>query len=194
FYFPFLRGDANDPLGPLESVNLGVNRIFGARFETSWNVYDLLGVDPLPGTKWRLDVDYLTSRGPALGTRFDYTEKSFFTWPARVVGDVRAYGIIDSGTDILGGGRGQNDNHPEGRGRFLWRQNVLDLPEGFTVQSQVSVLSDKNFLEQFFKPEFDSDINQETFVYVKQQKSNWAWTFIGAPNIRNWVTETEWLP
>src|SRR5262249_52334206 len=57
-----------------------------------------------------------------------------------------------------------------------------------------SALSDKNFLEQYFKPEFDQDINQETFVYVKQQQDQWAWTLLAEPRIRRWVTETEWLP
>jgi hypothetical protein len=194
-YLPFLRGDVNDPLGPLESANLGYNRIFGAVVSTTFNVYDLLGLDPVPGTRWRLDADYLSQRGPALGTNFDYTLKEFFGEPARVSGFVKAYGIWDHGQDILGGGRGTNDNHPEGRGRFLWRQNVQDLPEGFSLQSQVAALSDRNFLEQYYKPEFDLDINQETFVYLKQQQNNWAWTFLTEPKLtRNWVTETEWLP
>src|SRR5262249_39186160 len=188
-------GDLNDPLGPLESANFGYNRIFGAVVSTTFNVYDVLGLDPVPGTRWRLDADYLSQRGPALGTNFDYTLKEFFGEPARVSGFVKAYGIWDHGQDILGGGRGTNDNHPEGRGRFLWRQNVQDLPEGFSLQSQVAALSDRNFLEQYYKPEFDLDINQETFVYLKQQQNNWAWTFLTEPKLtRNWVTETEWLP
>jgi hypothetical protein len=193
-YFPYLQGDANDPLGPLQSVNFGYNRIFGARFETTWNVYDLFGLDPLPGTKWRLDVDYLSKRGPALGTNFDYVEKGFFGLPSEVTGTVKAYGIVDNGVDMLGGGRGPEDNHPEERGRLLWRQNVLELPAGFTLQTQVAPLSDKNFLEQYYKYEFDSDINQETFLYLKQQQDNWAWTILTEQRIRNWVTETNWLP
>jgi hypothetical protein len=59
---------------------------------------------------------------------------------------------------------------------------------------QGSALSDKNFLEQYYKPEFDMEPNQETFLYVKQQQDNWAWTILTEPNIRRWVNETEWLP
>jgi hypothetical protein len=194
FWFPRLRGDANDPLGPLENVGVGYNNIFGARIQTTWNMYDLLGLSPLPGTRWRLEADYLSLRGPALGETFDYAAKTFFGLPARVNDEIKAYGIIDQGTDNLGGGRGPEDHHPEERGWFLWRNSVFDLPAGFTILSQVSVLSDKNFLEQYYKNEFDSGINQETFLYVKQQQSNWAWTAIAEPRIRNWVTETEWLP
>ncbi len=194
FWFPFLQGDARDPLGPLESIRFNNDRIFGTQIYTTFNVYDLLGLDPRPGTRWRADVDYLSRRGPALGTEYNYAGKDLLSIPSQYAGLVKAYGIDDTGKDILGGGRGEFDHHPEWRGRFLWRQNWWDLPGDFTLQFQASVLSDKNFLEQYYKYEFDSDINQETFVYLKQQRDNWAWTVLAEPRIRNWVTETEWLP
>jgi hypothetical protein len=194
FYLPILQGDADDPLGPIEGFNFGYNRIFGGQFSTTLNVYNLIGIDPLPGTRWRMDLDWLTKRGPALGTEFDDGGKDLFGIPNKYNGLIKAYGIHDSGTDNLGGGRGENDNHPEWRGRILARENVFDLPYGFTVQAQVSALSDKNFLEQYYKTEFDTDINQETFIYVKQQQNDWAWTVLAEPRIRKWVTETESLP
>jgi hypothetical protein len=199
-YLPYLRGDANDPLGPLSSVGISYNKILGVQLYTTFNAYNLFGIDPYPGTTWKLYADYLTARGPALGSTFDYDQKEFFGIPGRTVGQVKAYGMIDMHTDNLGGSnligqpRGTDDNHPEGRGRFFWRQNVQDLPEGFSVQSQISVLSDPNYLEQYFKTEFDNDINQETFLYVKQQQDNWAWTLLAEQRIRYWVTETSWLP
>jgi len=193
FYLPFIRGDANDPLGPLESVNLDYNRIYGARIGATFNVYDLLGMDPVPNTRWRFDTDYLSNRGPALGTEYDYSGKSFLTLPATLTGLVKGYGIYDKGVDILGGDR-TGEPHTDWRGRLLWRQNVQDLPEDFTLQTQVSWLSDKNFLEQYYKNEFDSDLNQETFSYLKQQRDNWAWTTLIEERDRAWVTETSWLP
>jgi hypothetical protein len=193
-YFPFVQGDARHPLGPVEGVNFGYNRIFGAQLGVSLDVWNLLGLQPLPDSRWRLNLDYLTNRGPGMGSDFDYAGKDPFGVPGHYTGMVRTYGIFDTGTDILGGGRGETDNHPEWRGRVLWRQNVFDLPYGFTVQSQLAALSDHNFLEQYYKTEFDTDLNQETFLYVKQQQDNWAWTGLVEPHIRNWVTETEWLP
>jgi hypothetical protein len=192
-YFPYLRGDANDPLGPLQSVTFKQDRIFGTQIYSSFNMFDLLGLDPVPGTRWRASVDYLSRRGPALGTEYDYAGKDLFDLPGKYVGLVKAFGINDTGTDVLGGGRGEFDNHPEWRGWFLWRHGQ-ELPDDFTVQFQASVLSDKNFLEQYFEDEFDRGLNQETFLYVKQQRDNWAWTVLTEPRIRNWVTETEWLP
>ncbi|HLJ92999.1 MAG TPA: hypothetical protein VKU02_07390 [Gemmataceae bacterium] len=200
FYFPYVRGDANDPLGPLSSIGINYNAILGFQVYTTFNAYNLFGIDPYPGTRWKLYLDYLSLRGPGLGSTFEYSEPDFFDIPAKVSGLVKAYGIYDTHIDQLGGPnrfglpRGSEDEHPDARGRFLWRQNIQDLPYGFSVQSQVSVLSDKNYLEQYFKSEFDNEINQETFLYVKQQQDSWAWTLLTEPRIRNWVTETEWLP
>jgi hypothetical protein len=75
----------------------------------------------------------------------------------------------------------------------LWRNNWSFLDD-FTLQFQGSALSDPNFLEQYYKTEFDNDINSETFVYFKQQHDNWAWTLLAEDRVRYWVTETSWLP
>ncbi len=206
FYFPYVQGDAADPLGPLENINFNYNKIFGFQFFSTWNVYDLLGFRPVPGTRWRLTADYLSLRGPALGTEYNYLGQPLFGWSGRNETLVKAYGILDNGDDRLGGNpnRGQFNvvqlfppppiilpmTHPYARGRFLARTNVQDLPNGFTYQQQISVLSDKNFLEQFFNYEFNNDINQETFAYLKQQQGIWAWNLLLEPKIRNWVTET----
>jgi hypothetical protein len=193
FYLPFVQGDARDPLGPLENVQFNYNKIFGFQFGVTLNLVDLFGIDPKPGTRWRMDVDYLTRRGPALGTEYDYTGKDLFDLPGPYAGLVKAWGIFDEATDILGGGRGPDQHHPEARGRFLWRQNWNFLDD-FTLQFQGVALSDKNLFEQYYKNEFDNDINPETFFYFKQQHDNWAWTFLTEVRDRNWVTETDWLP
>ncbi len=196
FYLPYLAGNARNPLGPLKSVGTGYSQVFGYQAWATFDIYELLGMDPLKGTNWRFDVDYLSERGPALGTNFDFGgREEFFTGTkTEYAGLVKAWGIRDTGVDQLGGGRGQFDNHPIYRGRFTARENVWELPYGFTVQGQTSVLSDKNFLEQYYKAEFDNERNQDTFLYVKQQQDVWAWTVLAEPNIRRWVTETEWLP
>jgi hypothetical protein len=200
FWLPYIRGDAHDPLGPLSSISMGYNTIFGFQVYTTFNAYNLFGIDPYPGTTWKLYLDYLSLRGPQIGSTFDYVEKDLFGVPARVAGNVKAYGIYDTHTDNLGGPnlmglpRGSEDHHPDERGWFLWRQNVQDLPEGFSIQSQIWALSDKNYLEQYFKSDYDNEINQETFVYVKQQQDNWAWTGLVQPGIQDWMTETAWLP
>jgi hypothetical protein len=204
FYWPILWGNAEDPLGPLRNVSIGYNRIFGFEIFTSWDMYSLIGTTPLPGTHWRLHADGFTDRGPALGTDFTAEGKDLFGIPNRYTAWVKAYGIYDTSPDIIGGGRGQEIlvfpgisepvTHPDWRGRFTGRVNIQDLPGWFTLQSQVSVISDHNFLEQYFAHEYQNEPDQNTYLYAKQQHDNWAWTFLVEPRIRDWVTETEALP
>src|SRR5262249_11544209 len=113
--------------------------------------------------------------------------------PAKYAGQVKAYGLHDNGSDLLGAYR-DDFPHPEWRGRFLWRQSLYDMPLGFSLLTQFLALSAKNFLEQFFKDEFDRDGNPDTYGSLKQQQDNWAGTGLVEPRIRHWVTETEWLP
>ncbi len=193
FYSPILQGDANDPLGPLHSINFKYDRIFGFQTYLTFNVYDLIGMDPLPGTRWTLDTDYLTRRGPGLGTDFEYSGKDLFDLTGHYEGWIRAYGINDKGSDILGGGRGEFEPHPDNRGRFQWR-HLQELPDDLTLQAQVSLLSDKNFLEQYLINEYQREYNQETFLYLKQQRGDWAWTALAEGRTRIWVTEADHLP
>jgi hypothetical protein len=207
FYFPYLQGDARDPLGPLESLSIGYSKTFGFTLFTSWNVYDLIGMDPEPGTRWRLNVDGLTSRGPSIGTDFDAHGKELFGIRSKYELLVRSMVIDDNGNDLLGGNRGIQVtygypgipttlpiNHPEWRGRFLSQLNMQEMDNGFSFQSKLAVISDKNFLDQYYNSEWVNGLNQETYAYLKQQENNWAWTVLVEPRIRNWITETEWLP
>jgi hypothetical protein len=195
FYLPYLAGDARHPLGPVEEVTFSYNRIFGFQSGVVLDVYQLLGLQPVPDTRWRMHVDYLTRRGPMLGTDFDYSAHEFFGLPARREGFVVADGVYDRATDILGGPRPVNNfDPPNGRGRLEWRDGVYNLPEGFQFQTQAYLWSDRNFLEEYFKREFDTEVNMQTFVYLKQQQGNWAWTGLVEDRPLWWMTWTESLP
>lgn len=193
FYLPFIQGDARDPLGPLHNIGFRQDRIFGTQIYTTFDVWNLLNRDPIPGTRWFFEADYLSERGPAIGSNYTYLGRDLFGLDGPYAGLMKSYTIYDQGEDVLGGGRGTFDDHPLWRGRFLLRHQQQFLDE-FTFQAQVSYLSDKNFLEQFYKTEFDIDPNQETFLYLRDQRSIWSASLLGKPRIRDWVTETEWLP
>lgn len=203
-WFPYLKTTAEDPLGPLDGLGVNYSRIFGVQVFTTWNIFDLIGVVPQPGLKWQLLADYMSERGPALGTDFRAAGEDLFGIENHYEALIKAYGIYDTGTDILGGDRGTRAytgpytyipiTHPDWRGRALARMNVFDLPYGFSFQGQVSAISDRNFLEQFFNQEWNRELNQETFAYLKQQQGIWAWTLLAEQNIRPWITETNWLP
>ena len=199
FYLPYIAGDAREPLGPVREIDVGYNKVFGFQIGVGLNVYDLLGLDAYEGTGWKANVDYLSRRGPSLSTEFDFSVKDFFGVAAHNEGLLQGAAMYDQARDILGGGR---EDYPQAfdpsnfRGRLLFRDNVWDLPYGFTFQAQLSALSDQNYLEQYYPNEFNNGLNQETFLYVKQslEHENWAWTASVEPRLRPWVTETEQLP
>ncbi len=210
FYFPYMSGNVEDPLGPLDSIAFGGSNIFGATIQSTWDLYQLLGIEKPANTRWRLFADYLTARGPGLGTDFTTLGKDLFEVPNKYNGYFKAYGINDHGingtqTDILGGDRGKfyfppppgtqiPYTHPDWRGRIFSRGNVYDLPGGFTVQYGLGYISDQNYIEQYYINDWLSDLNQETYAYVKQQNDQWAWTLLAEPRIRSWITEAAWLP
>lgn len=205
FYFPYLKGRVEDPLGPLDNVNVSYNNILGAQFYTTWDMFDLLHMPRPEGMRWRLFLDYLTSRGPAGGTEFEIGGNEFFGIKTNYSGMIRLYGMSDRKQDVLGGDRGsfvlfpdENTrvpiNHERFRGWAYGKANFQDLPYGFSVLGQFSFLRDRNFLEQFYLNTHLNDLDQDTYLYVKQQDQNLAWTIMGQVGTRHWMTETDWLP
>ena len=114
--------------------------------------------------------------------------------PSPGSGLIRLYGISDNGFDLLGGYRGPTPMPPELRGRATWRHQQ-EILEGLNFQGQVSLLSDQNFLEQYYKNEFDLGPNQETFAYFTWGRKNYGASLLVEDRVgRNWITETSWLP
>jgi hypothetical protein len=205
FYFPYLRGRVEDPLGPLDAVNFSFNRIFGAQFSTTWDIYELLDLPRVDGTRWRLYADWLTARGPALGTEFDLAGRDYFGIKGQYNGLLKLYGISDRKADVLGFDRGNiiywpNQfsgnpiSHPDFRGIAHGKINIQDMDYGFSVLGQMAFISDRNFLEQYYLDSHLNDLNYDTYLRVKQQQGIWAWTAYGQVRTREWETETNWLP
>jgi hypothetical protein len=195
FYLPQTTINAQQPLGPVQDFNGGFSQIYGAQFMTSLDVYQLLGIQARPNTRWLWNLDYLSYRGPGMGTTYNYAGTELFTMPAKYTGQLRLFGMYDRNFDDLGGPRPVNNfDPPNFRGWGYWSNIVEDMPYGFTFLSQVSALSDRNFLEQYYKRIFDMNPNQATFAFLEEQQNQWAWSLLVEPRIRNWVTETQSLP
>jgi hypothetical protein len=195
FYQPVLQLDATDPLGPLQSFGFSQARQFGPSFYTTWDLFELLALRPPPGQTLRLNADYMQKRGPATG--IDYTYRVPGDSPTdlpRGAGWIKVYGINDNGDDLLGGNRGPEPVQPINRGRVMWRHQQ-SIGDEFYFQGQLGLLSDKNFLEQYYKNEFDMGPNQETFAYLTWQRRNFgASALVEDRFARQWVTETNHLP
>lgn len=192
FRTPFVQGTLSNPVGPIHGVTFRHDSIFGYQFGVDFDVFNLLGLDPRPGNRWTASVDEFTKRGPGAGSTYEYAGEELFGFPGKYQGLARIFGMYDDGVDVLGGPR-TGEPHPKGRGRFFW-EHLQTLPEGWQIMGQVSLLSDKNFLEQYYKPEFDEGLNQETFAYLSKREGFWGASLLVEPRVRNWVTETVWLP
>lgn len=194
WYYPKIRTDADDPLGPFVGMGFGQNRIFGTQLYTTWDVFDLLALRPPPGHRWRLNLDYLSKRGPGIGTDYLYSLPGVTPELTGTEGMLRYYGIWDDGFDVLGGNRGPQEIPPYYRQRFLWRHQQ-EILRGLYFQGQIAYLSDQNYLEQFYKNEFDLAANQETFAYLTwNQRQFWAAGLTEVRFDRPWNAETQWLP
>lgn len=195
FYLPTLRTDATDPLGPLLGLSGSQNRIFGTQIYTTWDFYELLALRPPSGHRWTLNLDYLSARGPAAGTDYTYRVPGAVPGePALGNGLLKLYAISDGGNDLLGADRDRFRVNPSVRGRAQWLHQQ-EVAEGLYFQGQLAYLSDKNFLEQYYKREFDFGPNQETFAYLAWQRRNFGTSALVQGRVnREWVSETNSLP
>jgi hypothetical protein len=196
FYFPWFRTDADRPLGPFLNAGFGQSTIFGTQLYTTWDMFNLLAIRPPSNQRWALELDYLSARGPAIGSNYTYQipPSDPFSGISPALGLMKYYGIWDHGQDILGGERGVQPTPPDFRQRFLWRHQQEITPDLY-FQGQLAYQSDQNYLEEYFKTEYDTGPNQELFAYLTWQRDNW-WTSALAEDrlARPWMDETNWLP
>ncbi|HTU90786.1 MAG TPA: hypothetical protein VMF69_11975, partial [Gemmataceae bacterium] len=196
FWLPYVATTAQQPLGPLQNFSWGYNQIFGMQLGFSLNFYQILGMQPRPNSRWLLNIDEMTSRGPGIGTTYNSSATDFFGIPAKYSNMIRAYGMYDRGYDDLGGPRPVTNTFvpPGPRGWYLQRIDAEQMPYGFSVMGQLSPVSDRNFIEQYYKRVWDLDPNFDSFLFVKEQQNSWAWSVLAEPRLRNWVTMTQNLP
>jgi len=184
-YWPFLWGTVDRSETAIEGVRTGYSDDFGLELETSWHLFNLLGLEKPEGFDSTLSLDYFSERGPAVGVDAKYHRDTYF-------GSLKSYLIWDEGEDFLGQDR-EESSADGARGRLLLRHRQY-LEDDWEVSLELSYVSDKNFLEEFFETEFDNDKEQETLLYAKKQRDNWALTGLLQWRILDFTTQTERLP
>lgn len=184
-YWPYATGDFRRSETAIQHISTGYSGVFGATFQSKWHLFNLLGMEEPQGVDTLLRLDYFSKRGPGVGLDIDYELENAY-------GLLRSYYIYDTGKDKLGPFR---DGRPDtkSRGRHTWRHRQL-LPRGWELTLEGSWISDRNFLEEYFRSEFDQGKDQETLVYLKKQEQNWAFTLLGQWRVLDWLTQTEHLP
>ncbi|UCG58336.1 MAG: LPS assembly protein LptD [Phycisphaerales bacterium] len=187
FRWPYVRADLERPDIPIKSVSAGHDSIWGTSVETRWHFARLLGLQEPEGTDSTLALDYYSKRGLGGGVKIDYAEENYF-------GNILGYVVHDSGLDRLGRNASRRDLEPpnEVRGRFEVQHRHF-LPDSWQLTTEVSYLSDRNFLEQYYRNEFYTGKDQETLVHLKRIEGNQGLSLLGKVRIND-VDELEQLP
>jgi len=188
FYWPYVQSDLQRPDTPLKSLNTGRDRTWGTSIETQWYLARLLGLHEPKGTDATFALDYYSKRGIGSGINVDYQRENSY-------GRILSYVIKDHGKDRLGRAPGLRNIEPprDLRGRFRWQHKQF-LPYDWQLTAELSYISDKNFVEQFCRTEFNTDKGQETLLHLKRIKDNWALAFLGKARLNDFQSDLEELP
>ena len=194
FAWPSLSANLERPSFYLESFRLNNDRVFGSQILTEWNLHQLLGHHtPARGTEWTLELDYLSKRGPAMGTNYTWDRDSVFHIPGPTFGFLHAWGIYDTGLDNLGKGRRAVPLETNNRGRILSRHRQF-LHDGYQFTGEIGLVSDRNFLEQYYEEEWDEEKDQTTGVEFKKLTDNKSWSVTADVRVNDFFTQTNWWP
>jgi hypothetical protein len=188
FYWPFVRSNLQRPDVPLKSVHTGYDGRWGAMLETRWYLSRLLGLREPEGVEGTSMLDYYSRHGIGSGIKIDYERENYF-------GKLLGYIINDTGTDRLGRDDSRRNLEPpqDLRGRFHWQHRQF-LPYDWQLTTEVGYVSDKNFLEAYYRDEFYLDKEQETLIHLKRIEDNWGLAFLSKWRINNFADQLEELP
>lgn len=178
----------------LRSFRIGSDSVLGTQIGAGFDLHQLLGRRAPAGTDWIGKVDYLSDRGFALGTELTYNRNSFLGIPGRVRGSYENWYLLDEqGTDFLGQGRNGLIPEESFRGRTVIKHRH-DLAPGFVFRGEVGFVSDRNFLEQFFEREWDTQKDATTGLWLERNLGTQSFNLIADIQINDFFTQTSWLP
>ncbi|MBI3273005.1 MAG: hypothetical protein HYZ53_28710 [Planctomycetes bacterium] len=187
---------------PLRAVSISQSSQFGHVVRTDWglalkrkvldeNGKPVLDKDGTPKTKkWGdllLNVDYLEKRGIGAGIDLDLEVD-------RTTGYLNSYYIHDDGPDASRSFDQQflpQAQEDRGRLRLFSRTQVTDK---LRFDAELSFLSDRFFLPEFFKREFQEGKEQETYGYLRYVDGNFGGTLDAKVKINEFLEEVEYLP
>ncbi len=194
FYWPTLATDLTDPTFYIRGARIRNDQVYGTQILTNWDGYQLLGIrNPPAGTDWDLSFDYLGDRGLGHGTTFLYSRDWFFNVPGPTSGLFDFWGIEDHGRDDLGIDRRGLVPERDYRYKFFW-QHRQQLAGDFRFTGEFGWLSDRNFLEEYYKREWDELKDQTTGMELKHMRDNMSWSVTADGRINPFFTQTEWFP
>ncbi|MFT7618845.1 MAG: hypothetical protein ACI97A_002493 [Planctomycetota bacterium] len=177
---PTISGNTqDDSFSWLKRVSVDSSNRFGPSVLVS--VGTPITIDDQRWGDWTLHTRYLGDRGPGVGLDLKYRTENY-------AGRLESFYQKDRGQDRLFGNPPSND-----RGRVLLRHRHK-LPENIQLDVEVSKLSDRGFLHEYYEREFKEDKEQETLIYLKRAVENRAATFLAGTRINNFLDQVEHQP
>ena len=191
FYWPVLNTNVDTSSFYVSGLQFKNDTILGTQVMVDWDAYQILGLDGLDGTRWTFSTDYLSNRGIAGGTSFQYNVPNLWIGPAN--GFVDLWGLQDKGLDFLGSDRVNLQPERNPRGRLLFQHRQFLSPDT-ELWAEVGLVSDRNFLEQYFEQEWDTHKDHATALRLRQYYDQQMFDLWGQARINPFFTETQWLP
>jgi hypothetical protein len=193
FYWPWIETDLERPNFYVNNIRVRSDSIFGAQLLVDLNAYQILGIEPIPGTEWEFSSDYLSERGPAGGTRFTYDKLVGHHFAGTGTGEIDIWGIDDSGLDYLGRGRQGLVPEEEFRYQVLGRHRQ-QFGNGWQLTGEVGWISDRTFREQYFEQDYEQGEDRYTGLELKHTQGNQSLSIRANVQVNEFDTETERLP
>lgn len=188
-YWWRLKDDFTQGNTPLRKLQMGRHGDFGWGLETQWHLFRLMGIPKPHGVKAYLDLD-VYEVGVLGGINVRYARQSR---GRQYTGFAKFYGMWDRRMEDDFGEERENITAPETRGRILVRHKEF-LPKDWQLQFELSYICDRNFLEKYAPSEFLAGKEQETLVYAKKQRDNWAFTTLFQVKTNRYLTQTDSYP
>ncbi|WP_246112564.1 LPS-assembly protein LptD [Allorhodopirellula solitaria] len=192
-YWPRFSTPLRKPTSYLNGASIKSDQIFGRQVMLEWDTFQLLGMNTPDGVESSLLTDYLSERGPALGSHTDYTLPGLFGVAGPVVGTYDSYIIKDHGLDNIGNGRNNLVPEEDVRGAaVLFHRH--DLANGWEYTAELGFISDRNFLEQYFENRWDQRANRTTGMRLRKYHGSQLFDANFNVQVNDFFEETERLP
>ncbi len=192
-YWPYLSVDARDPNIVLNKFQTKQNNIFGTQVLLGWDMFSALGLEAPPGQQWRLNTDWLSQRGFGHGTEYHYRGAELFGTRSEHFGNLWIWGIADHGRDNLGAGRTSLAPEQDYRYRIVGQHRQY-FDSGLRFSADVGLISDRNFLEQYYEADWDNGPDLPTRLELYQPMDNQSFRLSALVNLNDFFMEGERLP
>lgn len=177
-WWPYLKGSPQDI--PLRGVAAGFNDYRGVEIESRWDLFSLLGWERPSGTDIELIQEAYSKNGVGGGARVRGTALGGN-------GELSAIGLYDFGNEEQTVAGGIVSDQPEWRGALVgdW---MGYLTSDMTIQTQLSVISDQNYISTFRWEDYLNRREYESSAFLRSQSGNSSFSLLGKFNPQNFIS------